>query len=163
MARKHAVGEPMIEIFAWFEYANDQGTHPVKMWSRHIVIGPKGARQRMNNMSKVWREVKLGPSWPALPMDRPGTYERRSYFRDVTVPAFEEYLRERNAANVVRGNNVRWSMGKPSSTYVTVPSIHTIMRHEQNAKGHTPCGCVVEPDGTCKHGHKTWQQILGIL
>ena len=28
---------------------------------------------------------------------------------------------------------------------------------------YTPCGCKVEPDGTCPHGEDSWLIILGII
>ncbi len=28
---------------------------------------------------------------------------------------------------------------------------------------YTPCGCIVEPDGTCSHGNNSWLLIYGLI
>jgi len=43
------------------------------------------------------------------------------------------------------------------------PSAATIERWLAQGYAKTPCGCIVEPDGTCEHGEESWLLKLGIV
>lgn len=46
---------------------------------------------------------------------------------------------------------------------VKVPSVTTMEKWSWDGVAKTPCGCQVEPDGTCKHGQKSWLLITGMI
>jgi hypothetical protein len=33
----------------------------------------------------------------------------------------------------------------------------------QDGEAETTDGCIVEPDGTCEHGHHSWLRVLGMI
>ena len=43
------------------------------------------------------------------------------------------------------------------------PSLKTLEKWMSDGGCFTPCGCWVEPDGTCEHGQKSWLLILGLI
>jgi hypothetical protein len=45
------------------------------------------------------------------------------------------------------------------------PSIEQLMRWESEGgcEAAGPCGCWVEPDGRCEHGHPSWLRFLGFI
>ena len=43
------------------------------------------------------------------------------------------------------------------------PSIEQLEEWEREGGCETPCGCWVEPDGTCEHGQDSWLLILGMI
>jgi len=43
------------------------------------------------------------------------------------------------------------------------PSIKTMERWMMDGVAKTPCGCRVEPDGSCPHGQDSWLIILGLI
>jgi hypothetical protein len=52
----------------------------------------------------------------------------------------------------------RWP--KPT---VKRPSITELERMASEGAVETTDGCVVEPDGTCEHGHPSWLLALGLI
>ena len=46
---------------------------------------------------------------------------------------------------------------------VKLPSQRTMEKWVQDGIAKTPCGCKVEPDGTCSHGKESWLIILGLI
>lgn len=44
-----------------------------------------------------------------------------------------------------------------------VPGIRTLEKYSDDAVAKTPCGCRVEPDGTCGHGVPSWMLIAGVI
>lgn len=50
----------------------------------------------------------------------------------------------------------------PTPTTPT-PSIEELMEMDANDGIETTDGCVVEPDGTCEHGHPSWMLALGFI
>ena len=43
------------------------------------------------------------------------------------------------------------------------PSIEELEEMENEGGCTTPCGCWVEPDGTCEHEQESWLLILGYI
>lgn len=43
------------------------------------------------------------------------------------------------------------------------PSIKTLEKYSDDGVAKTPCGCRVEPDGTCVHGNPSWMIIQGVI
>ena len=43
------------------------------------------------------------------------------------------------------------------------PSLTQIMRWENEGYCEATDGCIVEPDGTCPHGCKSWMLVLGLI
>lgn len=64
------------------------------------------------------------------------------------VPISEEGLRRIFKAEV-QSEVVKWSRG-------CQPRLDDIMEMERDGVAETPCGCRVEPDGTCCHGAHSW-------
>jgi len=46
---------------------------------------------------------------------------------------------------------------------VTVPSVKTMEKWSDDGVAKTPCGCRVEPDGTCAHGVPSWLILVGVI
>lgn len=44
-----------------------------------------------------------------------------------------------------------------------VPSIKTMEKWMMDGVAKTPCGCRVEPDGSCSHGKKSWLLLMGVV
>lgn len=45
----------------------------------------------------------------------------------------------------------------------TVPEIDELQEYSYDGICPTPCGCEVEPDGTCCHGASSWLLLCGVL
>ena len=45
----------------------------------------------------------------------------------------------------------------------TAPDIEELVMWAEEGGSETPCGCWVEPDGICEHGHKSWLLIMGMI
>lgn len=43
------------------------------------------------------------------------------------------------------------------------PDLETLMSWEADGYCEATDGCVVEPDGTCTHGHRSWLLELGLI
>ena len=43
------------------------------------------------------------------------------------------------------------------------PTLKKLMDMESEGYCTTPDGCIVEPDGECPHGEKSWLLILGMI
>lgn len=43
------------------------------------------------------------------------------------------------------------------------PSMATLIALSDDGKGMATDGCIVEPDGTCEHGHDSWLIVLGFI
>jgi hypothetical protein len=43
------------------------------------------------------------------------------------------------------------------------PSVGQLKRWMNEGGCETPCGCWVEPDGTCEHGEQSWMLIMGLI
>lgn len=43
------------------------------------------------------------------------------------------------------------------------PTLEEMQEWYWNGYGMTPCGCKVEPDGTCQHNQKSWLVLLGFI
>jgi len=44
-----------------------------------------------------------------------------------------------------------------------IPTEEDIEKWLEEGYAETPDGCVVEPDGVCPHGYKSWLLILGLI
>lgn len=52
--------------------------------------------------------------------------------------------------------------GYPKPT-VEEPTLDQIMEWSNDGECETTDGCIVEPDGTCEHGHPSWMLYLGYI
>jgi hypothetical protein len=43
------------------------------------------------------------------------------------------------------------------------PTIEQLIEWESEGGCETPCGCWVEPDGTCEHGKPSWLILMGMI
>lgn len=43
------------------------------------------------------------------------------------------------------------------------PSIRTMERMSNEGRAYATDGCIVEPDGRCEHGHRSWMLVLGYI
>lgn len=43
------------------------------------------------------------------------------------------------------------------------PTIKTLEKWQNDGICKTPCGCTVEPDGTCHHGKPSWLMLVGVV
>ena len=50
-----------------------------------------------------------------------------------------------------------------NENYQNVPSIDQLIEWEQDGIAEATDGCIVEPDGTCSHGCKSWFIVLGLI
>ena len=48
-------------------------------------------------------------------------------------------------------------------TTAKMPSISRLERYSYDGVCPTPCGCRVEPDGTCEHGVPSWMLVGGFI
>lgn len=44
-----------------------------------------------------------------------------------------------------------------------IPSVNTLAKYMDDGICPTPCGCRVEPDGTCIHGWDSWLLIMKVI
>lgn len=67
---------------------------------------------------------------------------------------------------VVKGETVPHCFVSPKGAIYTnakVPSIARLERYSDDCICPTPCGCRVEPDGTCEHGIPSWMMVVGVI
>lgn len=60
----------------------------------------------------------------------------------------------------------KWRPGAPTgypTPTVDEPSLDEIMEWSNDGMCETTDGCMVEPDGTCEHGHPSWMLYLGYI
>jgi hypothetical protein len=53
--------------------------------------------------------------------------------------------------------------GPPALSSPEPPDLETLMAWEEEGYCEATDGCVVEPDGTCPHGHHSWLLELGLI
>jgi len=51
----------------------------------------------------------------------------------------------------------------PSAIRCSVPSMESLMDLSDDGSCECPDGCIVEPDGICEHGFKSWLLIMGAI
>lgn len=86
-----------------------------------------------------------------------GSYLEVVCWFDEDIPESVEY-----AYNIEGNTPARWP-STPVSSLPDPPSEDELMDMFMDGECTATDGCLVEPDGVCPHGHKSWLLVLGMI